>query len=100
MNYTKQPIDIPAQIAMLQERGMHIPDVEIARKCLGSISYFRLASYWRPMEEEHVSHRFKPGSSFMTAMKDARMDEEEIARKWRDEHRLLVDSWIPKSENK
>ena len=33
-------------------------------------------------------------SSFMTAMKDARMDEEEIARKWRDEHRLLVDSWI------
>ena len=39
-------------------------------------------------------------SSFMTAMKDARMDEEEIARKWRDEHRLLVDSWIPKSENK
>ena len=39
-------------------------------------------------------------SSFMTVMKDARMDEEEIARKWRDEHRLLVDSWIPKSENK
>ena len=39
-------------------------------------------------------------SSFMTAMKDARMDEEEIARKWRDEHRQLVDSWIPKSENK
>ena len=38
-------------------------------------------------------------SSFMTAMKDARMDEEEIARKWRDEHRQLVDSWIPKSDN-
>jgi len=36
----------------------------------------------------------------MTAMKDARMDEEEIARKWRKEHRELVDSWIPKSKNK
>lgn len=35
--------------------------------------------------------------SFMTAMKDARMDEEEIARKWRNEHRQLVDSWIPES---
>lgn len=76
MNYTKQPIDIPAQIAMLQERGMHIPDVEIARKCLGSISYFRLASYWRPMEEEHVTHRFKPGSSFMTAMSLYSFDNE------------------------
>ena len=39
-------------------------------------------------------------SSFMTAMKDARMDEEEIARKWRDEHRELVDSWIPESKDK
>lgn len=39
-------------------------------------------------------------SSFMTAMKDARMDEEEIARKWRKEHCELVDSWIPKSKNK
>ena len=36
--------------------------------------------------------------SFMTAMKDARMDEEEIARKWRNEHRQLVDSWIPESK--
>ena len=29
-----------------------------------------------------------------------RMDEEEIARKWRKEHCELVDSWIPKSKNK
>ncbi len=34
-------------------------------------------------------------SSFMKAMKDARMDEEAIARKWVDEHRELVNSWIP-----
>ena len=38
-------------------------------------------------------------STIMTAMKDARMDEEEIARKWREEQRQLVDSWIPKSDN-
>lgn len=36
-------------------------------------------------------------SSFMKVMKDARMDEEELAREWREEHRELVDSWIPKS---
>ena len=46
------------------------------------------------------SSRHLRAISFMTAMKDARMDEEEIARKWRKEHRELVDSWILKSKNK
>ncbi|MCS2211698.1 glycine betaine ABC transporter substrate-binding protein [Bacteroides fragilis] len=36
-------------------------------------------------------------SSLMKALKDARMDEEELVRKWRDEHRELVESWIPES---
>ena len=50
----------------------------------------------------HISIDIETYSSvpIAKAMKDARMDEEEIARKWRDDHRLLVDSWIPKSENK
>lgn len=64
MNYTKQPIDISAQISILQKRGMCIPDPAIVRRYLECISYFRLATYWRPMEVEHVYHRFKPGSSF------------------------------------
>ena len=33
----------------------------------------------------------------MKALKDARMDEEYLVRKWRDEHRELVESWIPES---
>ncbi len=36
-------------------------------------------------------------SSLMKALKDARMDEEDLVRKWRDEHRELVESWIPES---
>ena len=36
-------------------------------------------------------------SSLMKALKDARMDEEYLVRKWRDEHRELVESWIPES---
>ena len=36
-------------------------------------------------------------SSLMKALKDARMDEEDLVRKWRDEHRELIESWIPES---
>lgn len=36
-------------------------------------------------------------SSLMKALKDARMGEEDLVRKWRDEHRELVESWIPES---
>ena len=36
-------------------------------------------------------------SSLMKTLKDARMDEEDLVRKWRDEHRELVESWIPES---
>ena len=33
----------------------------------------------------------------MKALKDARMDEEDLVRKWRDGHRELVENWIPES---
>lgn len=39
-------------------------DEEKALKQLHSISYFRLASYWRIMEEpDSINHRFRPGSN-------------------------------------
>ena len=45
MKYNKQPLDIPAQIAMLKGRGLNIADEQAAEKTLSRISYFRLAAY-------------------------------------------------------
>ena len=52
MKYNKQPLDIPAQIAMLKGRGLVIADEQAAEKALNKISYFRLAAYLRPMEAD------------------------------------------------
>ena len=45
MKYNKQPLDIPAQIAMLKGRGLNIADEQTAEKTLSRGSYFRLAAY-------------------------------------------------------
>lgn len=37
-------------------------------------------------------------SSLMLAMEETEKTEKEAARKWIDEHRELVDSWIPKEQ--
>ena len=47
MRYTKQPIGIPAQLAIMKQRGLVVNDESLAMKQLASISYFRLASYWK-----------------------------------------------------
>ncbi|MCF0207584.1 MAG: Abi family protein [Bacteroidales bacterium] len=67
LKYEKQPIDIPQQIQLLRERGMIIPDEEYAKQQLSVISYFRLASYWQPMEADKIAHTFKPNSYFENA---------------------------------
>jgi len=68
MKYTKQPIDITAQIAILKERGLLIPDEAEALRQLRIISYFRLANYWKPMEADKAAHTFKHGSTFAGAI--------------------------------
>ena len=37
-------------------------------------------------------------SSLMLAVEETEKTEKEAARKWIDEHRELVDSWIPKEQ--
>ena len=64
MYYDKQPINIEEQLALLQNRGLIIEDVTIAKLQLRNISYFRIASYLRYMEEDHQLHLYKPGSTF------------------------------------
>lgn len=64
MKYTKQAITIEQQIQVLRDRGLVIPDNQEASEILERISYFRLAEYWRHLEESHVSHTFKENSQF------------------------------------
>ncbi len=61
MRYNKQPTDIITQLAMLKQRGLLVDD-DIALKQLASISYFRLASYWKVFEADEVTHQFADGT--------------------------------------
>ena len=47
VRYTNRAITTEQQIDILKERGLLIDDVERAVKVLDTISYFRLAGYWR-----------------------------------------------------
>lgn len=68
MDYTKQPLDCPQILQMLKERGLIIDDENYALGQLKIMSYFRLANYLRPMEQDKVAHIFKPNSHFDNAV--------------------------------
>lgn len=61
--FTKSSKSVPDQIALLQERGMEIADVDRPKHALGHISYYRLRAYWLYFEAdpELGVHTFKPG---------------------------------------
>lgn len=62
--YTHQAITAKQQIDILKERGLLIDDVEQAIEVLDTVSYFRLAGYWRHFEADRFTHQFKESSSF------------------------------------
>ena len=64
LRYTHQAITTEQQIDILKERGLLIDDVKQAVKVLDTISYFRLAGYWRHFEADQTTHQFKKGSCF------------------------------------
>ena len=64
LRYTHQAITTEQQIDILKERGLLIDDVEQAIEVLDTISYFRLAGYWRHFEADRITHQFREGSSF------------------------------------
>ena len=76
MEYTKQPISVEEQIEMLKRRGLIIDDEAEAVSVLEHISYFRLACYWRPMEQDKVLHVFKPDSHFDNVLALYQFDSE------------------------
>lgn len=66
MKYNKLPIDFSEQLLKLREKGMVITNDNKVLEQLGSISYFRLASYWHSMEIDIDSdnHQFLPNTHF------------------------------------
>ena len=76
MKYTKQLLTLQQQIDVLKERGLQIDNDAEAKDILDTISYFRLAGYWRLMEADKVRHIFKPGSKFSQIISLYHFDEE------------------------
>ena len=67
-DYIKQPLDFPRILQMLKDRGLIIKDDNDALGQLKIMSYFRLANYLRPMEQDKTTHIFKPNSHFDNAV--------------------------------
>ena len=76
MIYTKQAITLEDQINILKQRGLILNDEDETLDVLGHISYFRLAGYWRPLEQDKQRHIFKPNSHFSTVVSLYRFDTE------------------------
>jgi abortive infection bacteriophage resistance protein len=76
MRYTKQPISINDQIAILKGRGLIFTDEQKAQTVLENISYFRLAGYWRTMEQNSSTHLFRTGSRFEDVVARYNFDSE------------------------
>jgi len=61
--YLKPPVPVADQVALLQSRGMAVPDVPAAINALERISYYRFTGYalaWRQANTD----QFRPGVSF------------------------------------
>ncbi len=74
--YANRALSIEEQIERLKKNGLIIDDEIVAKKYLSIISFFRLASYWRPMEKEKSLHQFKPDSRFENALSLYYFDKE------------------------
>lgn len=68
MEYTKQPLSISDQTAMLKARGLIFADEQKAQQMLATVSYFRLAAFLRPMEADKTTHQYKPNATFEKAV--------------------------------
>lgn len=89
MKYTKQLLTLQQQIDILKQRGLLIDNEKEAISVLDTISYFRLAGYWRLMEADKLTHTFKPNSRFSNVVSLYHFD---------DDLRILVFSAIQRIE--
>ena len=76
MFYNKPSLDIHQQIAQLKSRGLIILDEASAKRFLQNVSYYRLAGYWWPMQDNKNLHTFKPNSTFENVVSIYNFDRE------------------------
>lgn len=66
--YNKVALDTPVLLALLKQRGLQVPDEQEALRILSLVSYFRIASYFRPMEIDKQTHEFREGATLDQAL--------------------------------
>lgn len=79
MKFEKPSLSIADQIALLERRGMAVPDRGAAEHYLRHLSYYRLRAYWLPFEQPAPvvgDHLFKPNTSLAEAVRLYMFDRE------------------------
>ncbi len=69
--FQKPALAIRAQLELLQQRGMTIPDATQAEHYLRFIGYYRLSGYWFPFQHRDGSpdhDAFRPGTDFKAVL--------------------------------
>ena len=74
--YDKKPFTIEQQINQLRERGLVITETDNITHFLSHISYYRLAGYWWPMQQDKTQHIFKPNARFSDVLALYNFDRE------------------------
>lgn len=65
ISYSKQSININAQIQLLKDRGLIITDYNKAKHILNNISYYRLSAYfYHYIKKPKENHFFYENTSF------------------------------------
>lgn len=67
--YTKPHLALPDQVALLQSRGLVVPDASQAEQWLSVVDYYRLTGYWYPYRVQRTDgpgreDRFADGTTF------------------------------------
>lgn len=63
--FSKPALDVPSQLKLLQQRGLHIKNRERALLFLEAVSFFRLTPYMRPFQDmQDPQHHFRPDTGF------------------------------------
>ncbi|MBZ9539788.1 Abi family protein [Modicisalibacter tunisiensis] len=63
MRFNKPPLTHDAQLDLLIQRGLTVPDRQRALHYLRHLNYYRLGAYWLPFEADHQTHLFRPGTA-------------------------------------
>lgn len=66
-SFSKPALSLEDQVALLQSRGLIVPDVALARETLLRLNYYRFSGYalhFEIFKDRERTHQFKPGTNF------------------------------------